>query len=87
MVNRYHICGVSGLTLRMKQTSDGDYVKYEDYKEFQAENERLKTENKSLQQQLLLSESQHYCKIRGNTLDGYVPSNEVEDGKKGIGNG
>jgi hypothetical protein len=29
---------------------------------------------KELQKKLLLSESQNYCKICGNTLDGYTPN-------------
>jgi len=29
-----------------------------------------------LEERLLLSESQNYCKICGNTLDGYVPKGE-----------
>lgn len=42
MVDRYDHCGVSGLTVGMKQTSDGDYVKYEDYKNLEAKNKLLK---------------------------------------------
>lgn len=33
--------------------------------------EELKDANKQLKEQLLLSESQNYCKICGHTLDGY----------------
>lgn len=35
--------------------------------------EELDAENERLKEQLLLSESQNYCKICGNTLDGYLP--------------
>ncbi len=38
-----------------------------------AENRKLKVENEELQAKVLLSESQNYCKICGNTLDGYKP--------------
>lgn len=33
----------------------------------------LQTENEKLKEQLVLSESQNYCKICGKTLDGYEP--------------
>jgi len=35
---------------------------------------KLKYDNDRLKKQLLLSESQNYCKICGKTLDGYVPN-------------
>lgn len=37
---------------------------------------KLKRENDELKEQLLLSESQNYCKLCGNTLDGYIPKEE-----------
>ncbi len=40
---------------------------------WRAAKENLIEKNKKLKEQLLLSEAQNYCKICGNTLDGYKP--------------
>lgn len=39
----------------------------------------LQDEVKKLQKQLLLSESQNYCKTCGNILDGYVPPGSSDE--------
>jgi len=36
----------------------------------------LEAENEKLRTRLLLAVSQNYCKVCGNTLDGYVPPKE-----------
>ena len=42
---------------------------------------RLHAENKKLKEQLEKSEAQNYCKICGNTLDGYKPIEERKESK------
>ena len=45
-------------------------------------NDQLKAELAEAKKRIVLSEAQNYCKICGNTLDGYVPpEKENKDGK------
>ena len=39
---------------------------------------RLKGKWEEAEKRVILSESQNYCKICGNTLDGYIPPREHE---------
>jgi len=45
-------------------------------------NKQLQAELAEAKKRIVLSEAQNYCKICGNTLDGYVPpEKENKDGK------
>lgn len=44
------------------------------------ENKLLKAKVKELEVKVLLSESQNYCKMCGNILDGYVPPKKETEG-------
>ncbi len=41
---------------------------------------KLEAENKKLKTKLELAMSQNYCKMCGNTLDGYVPPKKETEG-------